>query len=180
MKNVRLVFFACLMSILFYSCSKGPTGQTGSTGPQGPAGNNVTVKQNTYNIPVTSWGQPNGNVYTCIEYDPQISNYTEDVVEVYLEAPAIAPLTPTFNLLPLTDPYLTGSGNTDYLTFSFVDYYISFLYTNSSPEAPLSPVTLIVYVIPPSVQVKHPRTDWNNTAEVARLPEMQEAMKVNR
>lgn len=177
MKKTSFLLFACLISFLFFSCSKGLTGGVGETGPAGPTGNNVLPTKTTYSIVPTQWVGIGNGAYTCIEADNQISSYASDIVKVFLQEPLVT-LIPPYLPLPLANTGLNGAADVDILSFSFTADQITFKYTNYdniNPIPPQATAIVIVYIIPPSLMIKHPDTDWNNAVAIARLPEMQMA-----
>jgi hypothetical protein len=171
---MRLTHYFSIFAIacIFASCSKG---DTGATGPQGPAGNNGVsdLSAVTYSVTVGDWTATTTANTTWISTwsEPNITDYNNDAVEVYWSNTGSGWLS-----LPATGIIISG----DELSYGFTDNSVTFTYyTGGSAVEPPSyyaaGTTLYfnVVVIPPSIQVKYPGTNWKNAAEAAKLPEVQ-------
>jgi hypothetical protein len=170
MKTIKFLSILTTMAVTFYSCSKG---DTGATGPQGLAGANGVANISTTSITISpaQWSynslyyQWQYNFYTAIAYNSAVVGYV-----VSGNGDQVL-------------PYET-SGIGDAIIYSMADNwfqstpYVQFQYTDyTSPTTTASYDTYFyLVIIPPSIIKQHPNTNWENSTEVAQLPEVQAAM----
>ncbi len=157
-----------VIAAMFASCSKG------DTGAQGPAGTNGVANISTQEYTVNSWPNETDYTYYVTFSESDITDQDNDAVEVYWATPSVT----GWLALPATGIYNAG----DELSYGFADNSITFNYYtggSSSPNLPPSEYNTIYFkvtVIPPSIQVKYPGTNWKNASEVANIPEVHDAL----
>jgi len=170
------------MSIGLSSCSKGDTGPAGPIGAQGDSGVNgvSNIISSTFTVTSSSWvstGVPNYH-WAANFINTNVTANNVDAVEAYW----CTSLGSGWSPLPVSSLINPG----DEMSFRYNDDSTSFTYytggTDVQPPSfyttPNNYSTIIfkVTVIPPSIQVKYPGTNWQNAAEVALLPEVRAAL----
>ena len=155
MKNVVLSILAVGLLLTAASCSK--TGTPGPVGPQGATG--ATGNANVIGEPtftVTSW-TPIGNTYNA---DITNSDITADVVNKgVVEVYKYYPNSGWTNL-----PDING-GTSTVFTFGLGGYTITVETTDGSTVNNPGSVTFRDVVIPSSVRLAYPHTNWKNYYE---------------
>lgn len=145
---------------LFASCVKqGPVGPQGENGANGSANitatyDTVSASAWTFNVSSSQWYYNTSQV---------ISNGDGVMVYESLGANVYEPL-------PASNTFV----NADEMTFKYGDgAAVSIWYYNTVIPAnkPSAKLTIEIVDIPPSMQVKYPKVNWQNYNEVAALPE---------
>jgi len=161
MNKIALCLFAtCLL--VFNACKK-----TGSQGPQGPAGQNgnanvIGTAPFTVGATATTMWTYSSNVYSATFVDSDITPGVvySGVVEIYKQYPADSSWT---NL-----PDINGDVTTVY---NFYDYgfVISVLTTDGTTTPNPGNVTFRAVIIPSSLRLSHPNTNWKNYNEAVAV-----------
>lgn len=159
---------ALVAAAMFTSCSQegpaGPTGPTGYDGLTGPTGANGTpnITVGTGTLAAASWAASSSpNVYIQTFSDGAITDFTSDVVMVYVQGTASS--SSDFYALPITG-FLNGG---DAISYSYNNGLITFYYTYTS--SPAVDMVVKVAVIPPSVMKQHPGLNVNDYKAVMAL-----------
>jgi hypothetical protein len=166
MKTIKLLSIIAVVAVIFNSCTKdGATGPAGANGTNGNA--NVSVA--TYTIAPSSWGSDgNGGWYAALipSIDP-----TQGAVSIFYSPDDIS-----WTGLPFVG-YTVGAPDVNFaFSSTVIDIYYDAQTGVSSIAQPSNTVYIKVTLIPPAIMIKHPETNWNNTIEVAQLPEVQAAL----
>jgi hypothetical protein len=166
MKKVKLLSMITVMTVMFNSCAK-----DGATGPQGPAGQNgnANVSVGSYAIASSSWGSDgNGGWYTNLT---PAFNPTQGAISILFSADDV-----NWYGLPYVG-HTIGDADVNYIVNSTT---IEILYQPQTGYTSISEPSVNAYIqvslIPPSIMVQHPNTNWENAHEVAQLPEVQSAL----
>lgn len=142
------------------SCSKG------DTGPQGPPGANGVANLSVWNytVPFNDWLSYNSNTWY---YVTGVSLPTTDVVNVYvsLNGATYTPLA--------TSSFFTSGDN---LTFVYGNSGNVTLWEYFNSIGPNVSVYVQIADIPPAINAKYPKVNWNNYSEVSALPEYKAAL----
>jgi hypothetical protein len=157
---------------LFASCTiEGPAGPGGPSGENGANGvANISI--NTYTV--TTWTLTSiTNNWISYQPDTNITNYSNNAVEVYWSTPSDT----VWLSMPHTNLVTPG----DELGYAFNNGAVIFTYygyTNATwPTTTFDTLYFNVAVIPPSIYVKYPNMNWKNYRQVSALPEFQTAIK---
>lgn len=160
-KLLILISAVCMMS----ACTK--DGATGPAGPQGATGN-ANVQAFQYQIPVGFW-QWNGTNFYYQETNTFISSNATGI-DIYAGIFSTGP----WEGMPTANVYANG----DQLNYEWnaAGNILTFLYTGSS-TAPSQTLYFNVVIIPQAIQVKHPEVNFMDAKQVAKLAEVQAALK---
>lgn len=136
------------VSIALSSCTK-----EGATGPQGANGV-ANISTNIYEITPSMWSWVGVGTYpTCSITVTAITNSNADDVEVFAS--------------DYTDNGDWGQLGTEY-QFGYTNGIVNIVY-NSTSQEPIWNAYFKVVVIPPSIYVSHPNTNWSDYSQVKAI-----------
>jgi len=167
MKTIKYLSILCIAAI-FASCTKGDTGATGPAGANGANGV-ANISSYQYVISPGDWAS-NSNYWYYVDLSASaISNSNSDLVVVDVSEYS----TGDWFGLPTSSFAVYGDG----MEFDYYDGGVRVQYssTNGSSSGTYPNITLYfkVSIIPPAIQIKYPKVNWKNTAEIMQIPEMQ-------
>lgn len=173
MKTIKFLTILAALGFIFNSC--GTAGPEGSQGPQGPTGatgaSGTNVTSETFTVTAGDWIAD--TAYPELDYGTTTSTSLNmsGAMECFYS-------TDQTNWQQL--PWVT-TGNAPFFEQSWT-YNISFgtifvqwfniTAGSNIPPSPPSTCYFNVVAIPPAVINRHPNTNWNNSSEVASLPEV--------
>jgi hypothetical protein len=156
---LKAVAVPAIAAFLFVGC-------TGPAGPEGPQGNNgvsdISVTTFSINTTLSAWNGSSPNFYLNLTA-AQITSDATDLVMVYF-------VSNTGDYEPL--PCSPGIVANDALSYTFNTGVLNLYYYDPS-GTPSGTWVFNMIVVPPSVQKKHPNTNWNNYTEVKAIMDMQ-------
>lgn len=156
------------MALILYSCSKGDTGATGPAGANGINGTNgnANVTVSLYTVPTSSWGSDGNGGWYC-NLTPTF-NPTQGAVNILGSADDV-----DWTGLPAVG-YTVGAPD---INFALNSSTIQIFYDAQTGVPSIAQPSVTFYfkviLIPPSIMVKYPNTNWKNSLAVAQLPEVQ-------
>jgi len=177
METKSFLITAAIIATIFTSCSKGDTGATGPTGPAGTNGTNgangtngtngvANISSNIYSVTPGDWSSVGTDAYGVNITDASIANANTDGIEVFVSTNG----TLWFGL-PLNNFLVNG----DEMVYEYQNGEIALGYFYSS--APTSTIDLKVVVIPPSIYVQYPNTNWNDYSQVSAIVQTEGMLK---
>lgn len=161
--NLFVIISVIIITALLSSCTK--EGPTGPEGPQGIAGTNgtngvVNVSTTLITISPINWTNMGGGEFEYGYADSSLTNADVDGIEVFYQE-EIYPN--AYEPLPCSNFISNG----DKLTYIYGTITIDFFYFFAS--APTSPMVIKIVVIPPSIMIKYPNTNWKDYSQVSAI-----------